>query len=287
MMRKTLQVHVNVPKNQHAPVKAHQQAANCSKVTTTEGATEVTEAPAKRGEATIQAPCTTAIPTPTRVPLVYHATQTAGTKRNKAATTKGPTTTQHSAACTTGTLKSTQVPSAPSSSNSYAETPIQAPAPCTTATPTATQVPLVPDTAQTAGTKRSKAATTKGSTTTQDPAAFNIGTLKSTQVPSAPSSSNSYAETPIQAPAPCTTATPTATQVPLVPDTAQTAGTKRSKAATTKGSTTTQDPAAFNIGTLKSTQVSSAPSSSSSYAETPIPVPAPCTTATPTPLEFL
>ena len=54
MMRKTLQVHVNVLKNQHEPVKAHQQAANCSKVTTTEAVTKVTEAPAKRGGATIQ-----------------------------------------------------------------------------------------------------------------------------------------------------------------------------------------------------------------------------------------
>ena len=113
MMRKTLQVHVNVPKNQHAPVKAHQLAANCSKVTTTEAATKVTEAPAKRG-ATIQASCTTAAPTPTRVPLAHHTAQTAGTKRSNA----GPTTTQDSAACTRGTLKSTQVPSALSSSNS-------------------------------------------------------------------------------------------------------------------------------------------------------------------------
>ena len=144
MMRKTLQVHVNVPKNQHAPVKAHQQAANCSKVTTTEATTKVTEAPAKRGGATIQAPCTTATPTPTQVPSVHHTAQTAGSKRSKAATMKGPNTTQDSAACTTGTLKSTQVPSAPSSSNSYAETPTQAPAPCTTATPTSTRVPLVP-----------------------------------------------------------------------------------------------------------------------------------------------
>ena len=194
MMRKTLQVHVNVPKNQHAPVKAHQQAANYGKVRTTEATTKVTEAPAKRGGASIQAPCTTATPTPTQVPFVHHTAQTAGTKRSKAATTKGPITTQDSAACTTGTLKSTQVPSAPSSSNSYAEKPTQAPAPCTTATPTSTRVPLVPDTAQTAGTKRSEAATTKGPTTTQDPAAFSIGTLKSTQVPSAPSSSSSYAE---------------------------------------------------------------------------------------------
>ena len=61
-MMRTLQVHVNVPKNQHAPVKAHQQVANCSKVKTTEAATKVTEAPAKIGEATIQAPCTTATP---------------------------------------------------------------------------------------------------------------------------------------------------------------------------------------------------------------------------------
>ena len=208
-MRKTLQVHVNVPKNQHAPVKAHQLAANCSKVTTTEAATKVTEADAKRGGATIQASCTTATPTPTRVPLAHHTAQTAGTKRSKA----GPTTIQDSPACTRGTLKSTQVPLAPSSSNSYAETPTQAPTSCTTATPTSTRVPLVRNTAQTAGTKRSEAATTKGPTTTQDPAAFNIGTLKSTQVPSAPSCSSSYAETPIPAPALCTTATPTPSRV--------------------------------------------------------------------------
>ena len=109
MMRKTFQVHVNVPKNQHAPVKARQPAANCSKVTT-EAATKVPEPPAKRGGATIQASCTTATPTPTRVSLAHHTAQTAGTKRSKAATTKGPTTTPDSAACATGTLKSTQVP---------------------------------------------------------------------------------------------------------------------------------------------------------------------------------
>ena len=41
--------HVNVPKNQHAPVKAHNQAANFSKVTTTEAARRV-ESPVKCGQ---------------------------------------------------------------------------------------------------------------------------------------------------------------------------------------------------------------------------------------------
>ena len=136
-----------------------------------------------------------------------------------------------------------------------------------------TRVPVAPDTAQTAGTKGSEAATTKGPTTTQDPAAFNIGTLKSAQVPSAPSSSSSYTETPMQAPAPCTTATPTPTRLPVTPDTAETAGTKGSEQSVTKGGSTTQRPAVCTTGTLKSTKVPSVPSSSSSYAETPILVP--------------
>ena len=63
----------------------------------------------------------------TTVSVAPDTAQTAGTKGSEATTTKGPTTTQHPAVCTTGTLKSIQVPSAPSSSSSYDGTPILVP----------------------------------------------------------------------------------------------------------------------------------------------------------------